>query len=250
MTDKEFLKQYNPNDYERPSVTTDILIFTISKNFKLQLLLIKRKKNPFIDKWAIPGGFVNMDESLEEGALRELKEETGVENVYLEQLYTFGNPSRDPRMRVISVAYLALVSMDKLQISAGDDASEAILFDVERTSNSISFVNSEHGIRFTEENLAFDHKEIIRTALKRLEGKLDYSDIIFEFLENKDCFTLYELRRIYECITGEKIHVSNFRRDWISKYIKKGVMEEIDQTTHQYSKRAAKCFKYNKQEEN
>ena len=141
MTEEEFLKSYDSSKFEKPSVTVDVLIFTIlnekSNNYrkldekKLSVLLIKRGGHPFKGKWAIPGGFVNMDESLEEGAKRELKEETSVENVYLEQLYTYGDVNRDPRTRVISSVYMALVNSDKINVQAGDDASDARWFSVD-----------------------------------------------------------------------------------------------------------------------
>ena len=132
QNEQEFLEAYKPGNYERPSVTVDILIFslidkkaetkrTVSQK-ELRVLLIKRKDHPFMHCWAIPGGFVNMDENLETAAYRELKEETNVEDVYLEQLYTFGNVGRDPRMRVISTAYLALTSQEDIEPVAGDDA--------------------------------------------------------------------------------------------------------------------------------
>ena len=140
-TEAEFLKNYDSSKYEKPSVTVDVLIFTIlnkkTDNYrklddkKLSLLLVKRGGHPFKGKWAIPGGFVNMNESLEEGAKRELKEETNVENVYLEQLYTYGDVNRDPRTRVISSVYMALVNSDRLNVKAGDDASDAKWFNIE-----------------------------------------------------------------------------------------------------------------------
>ena len=156
LTEEEFLKTYDSSKYEKPSVTVDVLIFTIfnekSDNYrklddkKLSLLLIKRAGHPYKDKWAIPGGFVNMDESLEEGAKRELKEETSVENVYLEQLYTYGDVNRDPRMRVISSAYMALVNSDKINVEAGDDASDARWFNIDYKLISRT-VNKEKSIR-------------------------------------------------------------------------------------------------------
>ena len=169
--DKEFLKSYDASKYERPSVTTDILIFTVDIKGELELLLIKRKRPPFQDCWAIPGGFVNMDESLEEGAKRELKEETNVEGVHMEQLYTFGNVGRDPRTRVISVAYMALVPKNMITIQAGDDAADAKWYKVTLEDGKP---------KFNEDiNLAFDHEEIITVALDRLRGKLNYTTIAF-----------------------------------------------------------------------
>lgn len=183
MTEEEYLKTYNPNKYEKPSVTTDILIFTVNENHELELLLIKRGGHPYKGKWAIPGGFVNMTESLDDGAKRELKEETGLSGDYhLEQLYTFGGVNRDPRMRVISVAYMALIPKAALLPRAGDDAAEAMFFRVSINDRELQLVGENKKL-LTAKDLAFDHEEIIRTAWKRLAGKLDYTDLAFEFLK-------------------------------------------------------------------
>ena len=247
MNEKEFPESYDDGEYRRPSVTADILVFSMSSDFKLQLLLVKRKNQPHMGKWAIPGGFVDYDESLEEAALRELKEETHVEDVYLEQLYTFGKPGRDPRTRVISVAYVALVPKERLHIQAGDDAAEAALFEIENIDWGIRFYSPEMREALSEEDLAFDHAEIIRTALKRLAGKLDYTDIAFQMLENKRCFTAYEFEKIYEAISGRKVEKSNFRRDFIGRYIKTGVIEELDVKSSRYSIKPATCYCYKRQ---
>ncbi|HWJ03207.1 MAG TPA: NUDIX hydrolase, partial [Verrucomicrobiae bacterium] len=130
LTESEFLAQYNPAKFERPSVTVDMLIFRWEDE-QLKVLMIKRGDHPCIGQWALPGGFVNMDESLEDAAARELQEETGVENVYLEQLYTFGDVGRDPRTRIISTVYMALLEKEEPKVQAGDDAAEAGWFTVE-----------------------------------------------------------------------------------------------------------------------
>ena len=134
LTEEQFLKEYSPGDYERPSVTTDILVFTVQNKDvadirkadkkDLKILLIKRKDHPYIGQWAIPGGFVDIHESLEEAAKRELKEETDLDNIYFEQLATYGDVKRDPRMRVISSAYMALIPSRHLKPKAGDDAED------------------------------------------------------------------------------------------------------------------------------
>ena len=188
MTEEEFLKQYRPERYEKPSVTVDILIFTVNREQQLQLLLIQRGKHPYLGKWAIPGGFVCMKESLEEGAARELLEETGLTGIYLEQLYTFGAVERDVRMRVISVAYLALVPANRLAIRSGDDAADACLFTLEQKEQGFTLSSKEKNCILTEDDLAFDHGEIIRTALERLKGKVKYSDIALELLADKEKF--------------------------------------------------------------
>ncbi len=189
-------------DYPRPAVTVDVVIFTLREG-DLQVLLIRRKNPPFQGMWAIPGGFIRIDESLEEAALRELEEETGVRDVYLEQLYTFGDPDRDPRGRVITVAYFALVPADAVHPRAGDDAAEARWW-------------SMYGLP----PLAFDHDKILAYALQRLRYKLEYTAVGFELLP--ETFTLSELQAAYEVILGEKLDKRNFRR----KILSAGILEE------------------------
>ena len=178
--------------YPHPAVTTDIVIFTIRSD-ELKVLLIKRALPPHKNQWALPGGFIELGESLEEGARRELEEETAVKNVYLEQLYTFGDPKRDPRERVITVAYYALVPSDELEIQAGSDAEGVSWFGMKELPD-----------------LAFDHKEILRMAHERLTAKLDYSTIAFQFMPRD--FTLSELQHVYEVILREPIDKRNFRK--------------------------------------
>jgi 8-oxo-dGTP diphosphatase len=197
---------YDVTQYERPSVTVDVVIFSIL-NEDLKVLLIKRKIWPHEGMWAIPGGFVHMDESLETAAYRELSEETGLtsEHVYLEQLYTFGQPDRDPRTRVITVAYFALVSADKINPQAADDAEEVGWFSVYKLPP-----------------LAFDHAEILHYALTRLRYKLEYTAVGFQLLPEK--FTLRQLQDAYEIILGTKLDKGNFR----SKLRKTQVVEMVD----------------------
>jgi 8-oxo-dGTP diphosphatase len=189
-------------DYPRPSVTADVIIFTL-RGGDLQVLLIRRKNPPCEGMWAIPGGFVQIDESLEEAALRELAEETGVHDVYLEQLYTFGDVDRDPRGRVITVAYFALVPALAIDPHAGDEATEARWC-------SVSDLPS----------LGFDHADILAYALQRLRYKLEYTAVGFELLP--EVFTLSELQEAYEVILGEGLDKRNFRR----KIISANVIEE------------------------
>ena len=179
-------------DYPRPSVTADVIIFTLRAN-DLQVLLIKRKHPPFAGMWAIPGGFIAIDESLEDAALRELEEETGVRDVYLEQLYTFGGVDRDPRGRVITVAYYTLVPAAAISPRADSDAAESRWWSV-------------HDLP----PLAFDHADILVYALERLRYKLEYTAVGFELLP--DAFTLSELQAAYEVVLGEKLDKRNFRR--------------------------------------
>ena len=218
LTEQEFLERYHPGDYERPSVTVDTLIFTIAMNEKvpkLELLLIKRNDHPFINRWAIPGGFMNMDESVDEAAKRELEEETGLKDIYLEQLYTWGDVNRDPRMRVISVSYIALVPKEKLKPVAGDDASKVNWFEV-AYNNQVLSLQASDGTVLTEDNLAFDHAKIIKLAIERMRNKIDYTPLAFNLLPEK--FTLGDLQTVFETILGTKLHKSNFRRE-VSKRV-------------------------------
>ncbi len=179
-------------EYPHPAVTTDIVIFTI-RDERLQLLLIKRRETPYRGKWALPGGFLQMKETLDECAARELEEEAGISNVYLEQLYTFGAVKRDPRERVISVAYYALIPSNKLAIRPSSDADAVGWFGMKELPS-----------------LAFDHSEIVERAYERLTAKLTYSTIAFQFMPME--FTLTELQNVYEIILQEDIDKRNFRK--------------------------------------
>lgn len=175
----------------RMRVAVDIVIFTIQSG-ALKVLLVKRKIDPFRGHFAIPGGFVHEHEDLDQAALRELHEETGVRDLYLEQLYSFGDPKRDPRGRVISVSYFALISADR-QLEAGSDAAEA----------------AWHAVRQLPP-LAFDHAAILNYALERLRNKLEYTTVGFQLLPEK--FTLVQLQEVYEAILDKKLDKRNFRR--------------------------------------
>lgn len=225
----EFLNNYDSGNYDRPSVTADILILTTDPSedttvFKgeLRVLLIKRKGHPFKDCWALPGGFVGINEDIEAAAYRELKEETGVDNCYLEQLYTFGKPERDPRMRVISVAYMALTPREKCaKLLAGDDASEAAWFRIQISDNTkeiIGLVSEDDTVTInmndnksihTNAELAFDHDEIISLGLKRLQNKIWYTPVACSLMP--ELFTISELIKVYESILREKLYKSNFK---------------------------------------
>ena len=204
MSDKTQVKDippgYDPRNYARPSVTVDVVVFSLQDD-ELCVLLVRRKYPPYADMWAIPGGFVQPDESLERAALRELAEETGVTDVYLEQLYTFGEPDRDPRTRVITVAYYAIVPAEALaDHRPGDDASETGWFSM-----------------YDLPELAFDHDQILDYALTRLRYKLEYTMVGFQLLPDE--FTLSELQHAYEIVLGEKLDKRNFRRKILSANI-------------------------------
>jgi len=185
-------------------VTVDIVIFTIQQGV-LKVLLVKRRIDPFIGQFAIPGGFVLEDEDLEQAALRELREETGVSDVYLEQLYSFGKPDRDPRGRVVTVAYFALISADR-KLKAGSDAAEAAWY----AMNDLP-------------PLAFDHATILDYALERLRNKLEYTTVGFQLLPRK--FTLTELQEVYGAILGKELDKRNFRRKMLALKILKPLPE-------------------------
>lgn len=181
-------------EHAHPAVTTDVVLFTIREQH-LKVLLIERAATPFAGSWALPGGFLEIDEDLEACAQRELEEETGIRDVYLEQLYTFGRPDRDPRERVVSVVYYALVPADRLHPRAASDAVQTSWFAVDALPR-----------------LAFDHQEVIHMAHRRLLAKLEYSTIAFRFLPQT--FTLGELQQVYETLRGEAVDKRNFRK-WV-----------------------------------
>lgn len=198
---------YDPAKYDRPSVTVDIVILTL-RDKKLQVLLIQRKSWPFADAWAIPGGFVMMDESLDDAARRELREETGVVDVALEQLHTFGDPGRDPRTRVITVAYTALIASETIIVSASTDAADAGWFPI-------------HDL---PRGLAFDHGKILDFALRSLRRRLENSNVAKYLLPNR--FTLSQLQEVYEALLGKPVDKRNFRK-WI---LGLGIVRPTDQT--------------------
>ena len=227
--EKEFLEQYDVTQFERPSVTADIVIFTLDDADELNILLIKRGGFPYKDCWAIPGGFLEAGkESIDEAAARELRTETNIDDVYLKQLYTFGDLGRDPRTTVISVAYTALVPKHMLDIKAGDDAQDARLFKIKYDVNGIVFTND--GLTITESDLAFDHNEIIRMAITRLRNRIDYEDDAFSLLKNKNEFTISELKRIHETIKNRSLDLPNFRKTFLRDYVSSGKVKDLGKT--------------------
>lgn len=243
--DREFLKTYNADKYEHPSVTVDMLIFTSDIKGQLELLLIKRKNPPYQDCWALPGGFVNMDESIEDAAKRELFEETSIKGIHMEQLYTFGSVDRDPRTRVISVAYIAMVSKGRLQAVAGDDAAETAWFGVSKENEKIVFTIGNGMINaIVYPEIAFDHEKIIKTAIDRMQGKVSYTPIAFEFLKDKQRFSIYELKKVYDAILGQKQDTSNFRNMFLKKYVKNGIVKETGEECREFCHRPSKYYKY------
>jgi 8-oxo-dGTP diphosphatase len=206
--------------HPRPALTVDVVIFTLREN-QLNVLLIQRADEPFAAMWALPGGFVRMEEALEEAACREMEEETGLREVYLEQLYTYGQVDRDPRGRVVTVAYFALIPADApIRTEGGSDACQARWFPVDDLPQ-----------------LAFDHAEIVSYALRRLRYKLEYTAAGFELLPER--FTLSELQQTYELILSENLDKRNFRR----RILEAGIIEP---TQHKRSGegRPARLYRY------
>lgn len=221
--EKTFLARYRPADFPRPSVTVDIVVLTIV-DAELRVLLVRRKEHPFQGRWALPGGFVRVGErpsdpgeDLDGAAVRELREETGLDaksassGVFLEQLYTFGDKDRDPRMRVISVAYYALVRPDLVAVvRGGGDAADP-------TWHSVSSLTKG------KEKLAFDHDRIIATALERISGKIEYSNLGFSLVPAT--FTIPELRSVFEIVTSKPQDPGNFRRRF-TRLVEGGFIEQ------------------------
>jgi len=209
-------------EYPRPALTVDCVVFAIEDEV-LKVLLIRRANDPYAGTWALPGGFVDMDETLESAARRELGEETGLEDLFLEQLYTFGQPVRDPRGRVVSVAYYALVNLAGRQVRADSDASAASWFPVDALPD-----------------LAFDHREILDTALERVRGKVRYAPLGFELLPRR--FTLTELQRLYEIILDTPLDKRNFRR----KIQSMGLLVDTGENQRGTSHRAARLYRFDR----
>ncbi|WP_341347549.1 NUDIX domain-containing protein [Paenibacillus sp. FSL H3-0469] len=286
LNEEQFLKNYNAGNYERPSVTVDMLIFTVMEqeqnNYRklaeksLQLLLIQRGEHPFLGQWALPGGFVGINESVEEAARRELYSETNIDNIYMEQLYTWGDVERDPRMRVISCSYMALVDRKSLKVQAGDDAAAAGWFDVsyniletrrevleqdvrqetlveiileseqEKLSGVVKLTETIQGhVRQVSREIvrsagfSFDHLLMVQYAIERLRGKAEYTDIIFNLMP--PLFTLSELQRVYEIILGKELLAAAFRRKIAERVI------ETDQSTRDAGHRPSKLYRYNRE---
>lgn len=284
ITEEQFLLSYDASKFERPSVTVDMLIFTVTeeekKNYRklpkkvLRLLMIKRGDHPYIGQWALPGGFVKMNESLDEAALRELKEETNIDNIYVEQLYTWGDVARDRRTRVISASYMSLVDSSTLDIKASDDADDAKWFTVSCKLHQELKIVTEKGyilqrlfklnLSNDEDNLsavikiiktvegkvtkidsevvnsdgiAFDHAKIIQYGIERLRNKIEYTDIAFNLMP--ELFTLTELQQVYEVILDTELLKANFRRKTANMVI------ETNEYTKDAGHRPSKLFKFN-----
>ncbi len=213
MTNSEFLEGYDPGVYERPSVAVDLVLMTVVEG-QLAVLLQRRTEHPFQYCWSLPDGFVGMNEDLDMAAERIRQVKAHLDKGYLEQLYTFGSVSRDPRTRVITVAYISLMPSAHFApaLKTGADLLLADLDIVWDTDIGKVRVRGEDG---AELSLAFDHAEILGLAVRRLRGKLDYTDIGFALLNER--FTLRELQDVHEAILGVRFHKPAFRRRMLDK---------------------------------
>ena len=208
--------------HPHPAVTVDGVVFGFD-DADLKLLLIRRKVDPFKGKWALPGGFVRPAEDLEEAVRRELADETGIARLYLEQLFSFGDPKRDPRERVISVAYYALVKLADHRLRAASDAVDVAWFPVAELPK-----------------LAFDHEKIVEVALRRLKAKVRYEPIGFELLPEK--FTLGELQRLYEAVLAQAVDKRNFRK----KILGTELLDPLDEYQQDVAHRAAQFYRFDR----
>lgn len=206
--------------YPRPALTVDCVVFGFDES-ELKVLLIERALEPFKGSWALPGGFVHVDETIDDAARRELAEEAGLKNVFLEQLYTFGTVERDPRERVVSVAYFALVKLSDYNARAAADAADARWYPISKAPK-----------------LAFDHAEILAMALDRLKGKVRYQPIGFELLPPK--FTLSQLQHLYETVLGTGLDKRNFRK----KVLSFGLLVPLKETQMVGRHRPAQLFRF------
>lgn len=283
LTEEQFLASYDASKFDRPSVTVDMLVFTVTdqekKNYRklpekvLKLLMIKRGDHPYIGQWALPGGFVEMNESLDEAAQRELREETNISDIYFEQLYTWGDLGRDPRTRIISTSYMSLVDSSLLDIKPSDDADDAKWFTVsckmqeQRTVTDKGYIlqrlsrlrltNDENQLsaiiktvetvegkvkRITKEiveanGIAFDHAKIIEYGIERLRSKIEFTDIAFNLMPK--LFTLTELQQVYEVILDKELIKANFRRKIADMVV------ETNEYTKDAGHRPSKLFRFN-----
>lgn len=204
-------------------VSVDAVVFGYDQDSGISALLIKRKNEPFQKMWALPGGLVLNGESLDGAVKRELKEEAGIDVNYLEQLYTFGDPSRDPRNHTLSVSYFGLVRPQDFQPTAHTDAEDVAWFNVKKLPR-----------------LAFDHKKIIDLAIKRLRGKITYEPVGFELLEKE--FPFSDLEKLYQTLLDQEIDRRNFKK----KIMALGILEELDATMQRKTGRPARLYKFNR----
>lgn len=234
-----FLQAYDPSKFDRPSVTVDVALLTVDDavpaGAELRTLLLPRAAPPHRGRWALPGGFVRIDEALDAAAARVLDVETGIRGVFLEQLYTFGSPRRDPRTRVITVAYYALV--DRARLADAKEETRVATLEVPwegETGGPISALGEDG----RERALAFDHAEILGMAVKRVRGKLDYTPIGFQLLPER--FTLSDLQRVHETVLGRPLNKDSFRRRMLAS----GQLEATGDLRTGASHRPAELYRF------
>lgn len=267
-SEEEFLRDYDPSQFDRIALTTDVLIFSVSseevENYrklsekKFSVLLVKRNTYPFKDKWCLPGGFLRVDETIDEAARRILETETNLKNIYMEQLYTFGDVDRDPRMRIVSTAYIALVDKNRLRDHLPENAAwftmyiledeEEIQVTLDNGTESFPIVvgkrlKSPTSDRYEyfvkkDDHLAFDHAKVIVSGISRLKNKVEYTDIVFNMMP--EYFTLGELQQVYEVILGKKLLDPAFRRIIAKKTVK------TDKVQTGGGHRPSALFRYNR----
>lgn len=263
--ERSFLEHYSGDAYEKLSLTVDILIFTMSKGFQLEILLKKRTEHPYKGKWALPGGFVGVEESLDDAVSRVLREKTGLTDLQPEQLYTFGAKDRDPRMRIVSVAYLVILPRE----CSFETEADSALFSITFTPSGLKITGMEHdpergrkrgretnaeikletNIEINIENdIAFDHMEMVTLAIERMRGKLHYTDIGLQFLKNPSSFTLYELQKIYEGIEAKSYDIPNFRRYFKNRYEAELLVEKTGESSTEFSKRPSAIYRLKNEE--
>ena len=279
MTEEEFLKNYDSNQFFKPSVTVDSIIFTIrdveTDNYrKLQVLLVKRAEHPYMGKWSLPGTFVRKEERFEEAVQRSLKAKTNMQDIYLEQLYSWGDPNRDPRTRIISTSYMGLVDSEKFQIKSGGSTQDANWFTVTLKSLKEKMTENKHGYKKEEEieilleskteivknkvkvvkelvdgnqiiytqilesELAFDHAKMLIYSIERLKNKVEYTTIAFNLMPEK--FTLTKLQQVYEILLDKPLLKANFRRKIADMVI------ETDEYEENAGHRPSKLYCFNK----
>ena len=265
-TEEEFLSHYDPSEFDRIAITTDILVISISDeksdNYRktndkaMSILLVKRNNFPFKDKWCLPGGFVRVDEELEKAPARILENETNIKDIYLEQLYTFGGVKRDPRMRVISTSYMALIDKNRMNTELKNEAKwfkvnyneEDNLINLTLTSDEVTLkavikktLKEKTTDRYefsivSNDLIAFDHPLVIVSGIERLKNKLEYTDVVFNMMPKY--FTLGELQKVYEVILNKKLLDPAFRRIIANK------VEETDEMKTGGGHRPSRLFTY------
>lgn len=267
-SEEEFLRDYDSSVFEKLSITTDILILSVADedtgNYrkldekKFSVLLVKRDNYPFKDKWCLPGGFVGYNEDLEDAAKRILKAETNLDNIYIEQLYTFGSPDRDPRMRVVSTSYMSLIDKNhidtklkenaswfniniledekSIQVMLDNENNVTIKFVIDKVLRDKSTDRYDYVIK-ENDGLAFDHPKVVVSGISRLKNKIEYTDVVFNMMPRY--FTLGELQQVYEVILGKKLLAPAFRR------IIAGKVRKTDKMKTGGGHRPSQLFEYN-----